>query len=289
MMPSAPAILITIDVEEWFQVENLRPWFPQDQWDFQNSRVESATKRLLDLFDSFDNSVRVTFFVLGWVAQRHPKLVAHIKERGHEIASHGYNHLLNYQLNREALKEDLSKSKQLLEDITGEPVAGYRAPCFSIDKDILKAVQDAGYQYDSSYNSFAGNGRYGAIDISGMYQRGMALQVSAKFIELPISNIITMGQTIPWGGGGYFRLIPPVFFRSGVRHILNKEKAYMLYLHPWEFDPAQPKVPHIRNLPRFRHYLNIAKTHKRLRELILTFRQCRFMTCSQYIHSLQTC
>jgi polysaccharide deacetylase family protein (PEP-CTERM system associated) len=288
-MAKLPAILLTIDVEDWFQVENLRPMFPPDLWERQTARVEWATNRLLDLFDSFEERIQATFFVLGWVAERFPRLVAEIKRRGHEVASHGYGHLLNYRMQREALQADLNRSKSILEQITGAPVLGYRAPCFSINDNILKCVQNAGYRYDSSYNSFDRNGRYGVIDTSsGMRRQGIALRLSSDFVELPISNMTLLGQTIPWGGGGYFRLIPPSLFRSGVRCILKQRKAYMLYLHPWEIDPGQPRIKGISRLAGFRHYLNIANTYQRVSRLISAFHQCRFMTCSQYIRSLQS-
>jgi polysaccharide deacetylase family protein (PEP-CTERM system associated) len=278
-----PCILLTIDVEDWFQVENLRPWFPHSKWHSLPSRVEYNTLRLLDLLDSFAHEVKATFFILGQVAEKFPRLVLRIKDRGHEIASHGYNHLLNNQMEFEALQQDLHKSKVLLEDISGQPVLGYRAPCFSISDDILKAIQDAGYKYDSSYNSFERHGRYGTITINGQARRGIALHVMEGFFELPISNLDVWGQTLPWGGGGYFRIIPLKLFRAGVRRLLKREKAYILYLHPWEIDPDQPRLKEVKGWPALRHYINIDKTYDRLSKLIANFQDCEFLTCSQYL------
>ncbi|RJQ84704.1 MAG: DUF3473 domain-containing protein [Desulfobacteraceae bacterium] len=284
--PSTPIILITVDVEDWFQVENLRPWFPHSRWEVLPSRVESNTHRLLDLFDSFDRKVKATFFILGWIAERYPQLVRRIKQRGHEIASHGHNHLLNDQMDNKTLQEDLHKSKKLLEDISGEQVFGYRAPCFSINDAILKMIQDTGYAYDSSYNSFQRHGRYGRIETNGKRHYGIALRIDNGFFDLPVSNLQVSGQTIPWGGGGYFRLIPPWLFRAGIRRILKRENAYMFYLHPWEIDPDQPRVAEARGVPALRHYINIDKTHDRLTRLIGNFQRCEFRTCTQYLSAM---
>jgi polysaccharide deacetylase family protein (PEP-CTERM system associated) len=283
MNRSNPAILLTVDVEDWFQVENLRPWFPRTHWDAQPSRVESNTQRLLDLFDSFTNKVKATFFILGWIAEKYPTLVRRIKNRGHEVASHGYNHQLNYQMDKPALQEDLRNSKLLLEDISGEPVSGYRAPCFSINDEILEAIRDAGYAYDSSFNSFERHGRYGRIKTNSRKHYGIAFRIENDFFELPISNLEFWGQKIPWGGGGYFRLIPYTFFRAGVGRILRRDNAYMMYLHPWEIDPDQPRGYGVKGLPAFRHYLNLHKTYARLKKLITKFQSCRFYTCRDYL------
>ena len=153
------SILLTIDVEDWFQVENFRHWIPFDSWPSKELRVEKNTHRLLDLFDSFNGqqatgsgqneNLHATFFVLGWLAERLPNLIMEISKRGHEVASHGYNHNLCYKESYGDLKKGLTDSKKLLEDITGQPIFGYRAPNFSIDDNTLKLVRDCGYLYDS--------------------------------------------------------------------------------------------------------------------------------------------
>jgi len=283
MPQSKQSILLTIDVEEWFQVENLRPYFPLPTWDSQKSRIALATHKLLDLFDSFQPKVQATFFILGCIAQKHPQLIMEIKNRGHEIASHGYHHQLNNHMNARELREDLRSSKKLLEDITGAKVPGYRAPSFSINNDILQTIQAAGYSYDSSYNSFERHGRYGKIDTSGKQPHGIAYKIAADFFELPISNLVLAGQTLPWGGGGYFRMIPPKLFRTGIRHILKQNNAYMMYLHPWELDPDQPRPKQASGFPAFRHYLNLDKTFLRLSQLIINLATCQFKTCCQYL------
>jgi polysaccharide deacetylase family protein (PEP-CTERM system associated) len=294
MKQKNPTILLTIDVEDWFQVENLRPVFPPETWDHQELRVEQNTNNLLDLLDSITlnptqtnptNPVhpKATFFILGWIAKRCPSLVKAIASRGHEVASHGNNHLMCNQLNHNDLKEDLSQSKKLLEDITGNKVNGYRAPNFSINDTALNLVQSCDYKYDSSYNNFSKHGRYGTITLNGNPKTGTALKINKNFIELPISNLTIGRQIIPWGGGGYFRFFPPQLFKAGIQRILKKTGAYIFYMHPWEIDADQPRTNQVNRLSAWRHYLNLSKTHNRLKNMIKTFSHCNFPTCSRYL------
>lgn len=285
-MHHLPTILLTIDVEDWFQVENLRPWFPPDRWNEHPLRVEANTHRLMDLFDSFHHPVKATFFVLGWIARRCPQLVREIYNRGHEVASHGLNHLLCNQMAPARLLDDLRTSKHRLEQIIGAPVHGYRAPNFSIDDRVLKQIQQCGYRYDASYNSFERHHRYGRITQAGLPRNGLAIRLGPNFHELPISNLTLAGQTVPWGGGGYFRLLPSLVFNTGVRHILRQTGAYHFYMHPWEVDPEQPRVPSQNGLNTWRHYLNLRKTHTRLQRMITRFQHCRYQTCSQYLATI---
>jgi polysaccharide deacetylase family protein (PEP-CTERM system associated) len=329
--------LLTVDVEDWFQVENFKPWIPFSTWDQRELRVERNVHRLLDLFDSVKVSgnqnsseasetqrttpnqqhtthnqqhttyykhtkkVRCTFFVLGWLADRLPKLVREIQNRGHEVASHGCIHQLPDLLSADALKQDLTDSKKLLEDITGAEVVGYRAPSFSINNDILKTIQDSGYRYDSSYNSFSLHGRYGKISLNGTGKKGIAHKISQYFYELPISNLsiknplsfdlsaFSSGRNkkkrivLPWGGGAYFRLIPLSLFKSGIKKNLRHQDAYVFYAHPWEFDPEQPRVNQAAFNFKFRHYTNLNKSQAKLRSLIESFDHCWFLTCSRYL------
>jgi hypothetical protein len=172
----------------------------------------------------------------------------------------------------------------LLEDILGSPIYGYRAPSFSISHDILEILQNCGYRYDSSFNSFGGNCRYGKLSLNRNGNDSLAHSITDGFYELPISNLAFAGRDLPLGGGGYFRLIPSKLFKKGVRIILKKQKAYIFYIHAWEFDPDQPRVAAASRLSKFRHYHNLKKTKKRLFGLIKDFRDCRFVTCSQYIN-----
>ncbi len=274
-------IMVTVDLEDWFQVENLRPLFPQETWDFCELRVERNVYMLLELFDACH--VEATFFVLGWVAERCRGLVREIARSGHEIASHGYSHRLCGELEGVALGEDILASRELLQDITGEAPAGYRAPNFSITKELTDILGELGFAYDSSYNSFGLNSRYGRAE--GLRQTaGGHLTAGSGILELPVSNLELMGRTVPWAGGGYFRFWPTVVFEHGVARILRKEGRYIFYCHPWEVDPAQPRCAHgIDRVSRFRHYLNLDRTMERLGHFFHRFQGSRFISCSRYL------
>lgn len=313
MVPD-PTILLTVDVEDWFQVENFKSVIPFESWPNRELRVERNVHTILDLLDivklnsqgvrreaqgdlalkpSFtpsrphalapNDSPKATFFILGWLAERLPHLVREIHARGHEVASHGFNHRLCNQCTPNELIEDLTKSKNLLEELIGRPVNGFRAPSFGIGDDMLKMVQEAGYLYDSSYNSSTLNSRYGKIILPKNGETGLAHKLDDRFYELPISNLTWKGRVIPLGGGGYFRLLPLKFFLKGVKKILKEKGVYLFYFHPWEIDPSQPKVKDAPWNFRFRHYCNLKKTYFRLRNLIEGFKACRFLTCVQYL------
>ncbi|MBN1847925.1 MAG: DUF3473 domain-containing protein [Deltaproteobacteria bacterium] len=309
-------ILITIDVEDWFQVENFKQYIPFSSWSSRQLRVEENTHHLLDLFDSIKigsniQHPKATFFVLGWIAQRLPNLIREIHSRGHEVASHGYDHNLCTQCLYDELRKDLTDSKKELEDILGIEIYGYRAPSFSINEDILKTIQDCGYLYDSSYNSFGLHDRYGKINPNADLKQGIAYQISntrdpklKTLFELPISNLVfsiqkstfktknlkstTQNLILPWGGGGYFRLTPFFLFKLGVKQILRKQDTYLFYLHPWEIDPEQPRVSKAPLFYQFRHYSNLNKTHKKLLNFMTSFKRHQFITCKQYITQLMS-
>ena len=318
-------LIITIDVEDWFQVENLRQCIPFSSWQSYELRVEKSTHRLLNLLDSCtlkktttssqsgksclnNNSPHATFFVLGWIANRLPHLVREVYARGHEIGSHGNYHNLGINCSSDDLKRDIMDSKKLLEDIIGDRVYGYRAPRFSINNDILKTIEECGYLYDSSFNPFFMYSRYGHLDLSQNRTRGIAFPISSSrqqatsnkhrsaivnrqssiFFELPISNIRIGKHTLPWGGGGYFRLIPFPIFRLGVQSILREKNTYLFYIHPWEIDPDQPRVNDASVFCKIRHYLNLSKTHSKLSKFIKSFAHCNFITCSQYLDEVGT-
>ena len=286
-------ILLTIDVEDWFQVENFKRWIPYNSWDSQELRVEKNTHKLLELFDSikvganFSKLPKATFFILGWIAERLPHLVREIHDRGHEIASHGFSHALSYNQSKDVLKDDLNKSKSLLEDLIGSSVVGYRAPSFSIDDDVLRVIEESGFLYDSSYNSFSLHDRYGAPSIcSRRNQEKHVVKISKYFYELPISNLQYGRYILPWGGGGYFRILPFSLFRIGVKYILERSNAYLFYCHPWEFDPGQPRVDDASFLFKFRHYMNLKTALNKLTGIINSFSACEFITCSQYLKNI---
>ncbi len=273
-------ILITVDVEDWFQVENFKSWIPFSSWQSRELRVEKNTHKLLDLLDFR----RATFFILGWIAERCPGLVREIHARGHEVASHGYNHRMCNQEPPDILEKDLTESKKRLEDIIGSAVKGYRAPSFSISENVLKIIEESGYQYDSSFNSFAMHGRYGKVDLPLSKKEGIAVKISERFYEIPVSNLNIGKHVFPLGGGGYFRLIPFPLFKQGIHKILKQDGTYVFYMHPWEIDPDQPIVKEASVSYKFRHYTNLKKTESKLSALFETFGYARFMTCRQYLN-----
>ena len=280
-------ILLTIDVEDWFQVENFKPYIPFSSWPEREIRVERNTHRILDLFDSIklanSGRLKATFFVLGWIAERFPELVKEIIKRGHEVASHGYDHHLSLSQTPDAFREDLVKAKEKLEDIAGTEVVGYRAPSFVLNDDVLEIIKACGYTYDASYNSFDKHGRYGRIDLGGSEKFDIAYKMSDHFFELPVSNLKIGKYVIPFGGGGYFRLMPVSVFLMGVRSIIKNEGAFVFYMHPWEIDPGQPRVTAASRLSKFRHYVNIDKTYDRLKLLMETFRHLKYVSCREYL------
>ena len=256
-------ICLSFDVEDWFQVENLREKFQPQTWYKCELRVESNTRKILDLLDK--HNVKATFFVLGWIAERKPALVKEIHSRGHEIASHGYGHIISYELSREEIYEDIKKGKELLESITGDKVVGYRAPNFSVTQDVIDALTTLGFEYDSSYHPFSKNKRYGQLDVD---ERGI-FKLNESLTEIPMSVWKNKFFELSIAGGGYFRLYPYSFFRTLASSYLKKNDYMIMYFHPWEFDPEQPRVKDVKFSYRFRHYVGLGTTLLKLDKLIL--------------------
>lgn len=277
-------ILLTFDVEDWFQVENFKEYIPFSSWSSKELRVEKNTIELLDVLDAGSTPAKATFFVLGWIAEHCPDLVREIHRRGHEVASHGFDHHLCYNQTPDKLRLDLIKSKERLEDITGQEVVGYRAPSFSITDDALRIVREAGYLYDSSFNSYEGHGRYGSLTLPETEKQNQPLHtLSPSFYEIPVSNLKFGKKIIPWGGGGYFRLLPAFLHRIGVKRILKQNGCYTFYMHPWEIDPDQPRVKEAKPFFRFRHYVNLASAKEKLAGLLEANSKNSFQTCKEFI------
>lgn len=261
----APAAM-SIDVEEWFQVENLRRVVSRDSWDGRERRLELTMDRMLSVLDK--QGVRATFFVLGWTAERSPQLVRTIASSGHEVASHGYGHELLQGLDEAAFRDDVTRSKGVLEDLVGQPVEGYRAPSFSITDWALPILRDVGFRYDSSVLPISfRHSRYGRLggDIEPVAMRSGITEVSLSCLRIA-------GQALPWSGGGYFRLVPYPLFRWGIRRILGSSRPYVFYIHPWEFDHEQPRLRGLKRSERLRHYLNLERTEARWTALLRDFR-----------------
>lgn len=258
---------LSIDVEDWFHAENLKPAIARQAWDSLDLRVERNTMRMLDILESCN--VRATFFVLGWVAKKCPQLVRAIARAGHEVASHGYGHELIYALDADTFRTDVTRSKHLLEDLTGSRVRGYRAPSFSITDWAIPILQDAGFEYDSSLVPSLAHDRYGKLQYA---DAGAPISMLGdQFYEIGISCLRVGKRGLPWGGGGYFRLIPYGVWCRGVRLILYSGSPYIFYIHPWEIDPDQPRVNGIRADHQFRHIINLHRCEKRFAMLVRDF------------------
>lgn len=260
--------VFSIDVEDYFQVESMSGVVSRDDWDGIETRVEANTHKILDMLA--EQGIHGTFFVLGWVAERHPELVKAIAAQGHEIASHGMSHRMVYTQTPEVFREETRRSKALLEDICQTEVKGYRAATYSITEKSLWALDilvEEGFQYDSSIFPMR-HDRYGIPDINR--NPHVIHTNSGDIVEIPITIYEKNGIKIPCAGGGYFRLFPywlTRFCLSGVEH----EREFNFYLHPWEVDPGQPRYEDAGWFSKFRHYNNLDKCEARLRRLLSDF------------------
>jgi len=261
----------TVDVEDYFQVSTFERDVPRSTWDRYACRVERNTYRLLDLLDRYD--VPATFFVLGWIADRYPRLVREIDAAGHEIGSHGYWHRLIYRQTPEEFREDIRRSRDVLTSLINQPIAAYRAPSFSITRQSLWALDilaDEGFTVDSSIYPIV-HDRYG---IPGAEPGIHCLETAAgRLWEFPPSVAGFAGMKFPIGGGGYFRLYPLKWTLRGLAGVNRRDRReFMFYVHPWELDPEQPRLTAGNPLSRFRHRVNLAKTEQKLAAVLRSFR-----------------
>ncbi len=263
---------LTIDVEDYFQVTAFEKSISTKDWDRYPLRVEDNTLKILDLLDEFQ--VRATFFVLGWVAEKRPLLIKKIQERGHDIACHGFGHQLIYRIGPEKFRDDIRRSKALLEDISGKRITGYRAPSYSITSESLWAIDilvEEGFLYDSSIFPVI-HDIYGIPDAKRFPYN---IECSSGTIrEFPLSTLklrfLSLETRIPVSGGGYLRLFPAGMIRKAIDHINFREgQPAVLYFHPWEIDPGQPRIK-AGLKSRFRHYVNLDRTMGKLRHLLST-------------------
>ena len=259
---------ITIDVEDYFQVSAFAPYIPRSQWDTRECRIERNVGRILELLA--EHNVKATFFTLGWIAERYPQMVGRIVGAGHEIASHGYGHERASDLSKEALSQDVQRAKHLLEDLSGLPVIGYRAPSFSIGTANLWAfdvLSRAGYRYSSSIYPIK-HDHYGMPD-----SPRFAYRVGCGLLEIPVTTLRVMNRNLPSSGGGYFRLLPYALSRWMLQRVNREDREpAVFYFHPWELDVNQPRIAGINAKTRFRHYVNLARTEGRLKSLLQDFR-----------------
>ena len=274
---------LTIDVEDYFHVSAFEKISPPETWAGRECRVERNTDLILNILDEYN--VKATFFILGWVAERYPQLTRKIAAQGHEIASHGYLHQRVALQDRPTYRADIRRGKSLLEDQIGAAVLGYRAPSYSITRETSWAFDElleAGFQYDSSifpmkhdfygipdWPRFSG---YAVKTAQGWCSGDVAVAGQESIRELPITTLRLGTKNLPIAGGGYFRLLPYSFTRWGLTRINQQEQQpFVFYLHPWEFDPQQPRMAGAGVKSQFRHYLNLKQTEKRFRRLLDDF------------------
>ena len=260
---------LSVDVEDWFQVGAFETVIERDEWDSLASRVEDNVLRILDLFDEAD--VKATFFTLGWVAKRNAPLMRRIVERGHELASHGYDHARVFTFDRKQFAGDLKLARMILEDASGQRVTGYRAPSFSIDHRTPWAymeLAEQGYVYSSSVAPVT-HDHYGWREAPRFAFRPLPW---SDLVEIPVTTAILGGKRVAAGGGGFFRVLPYAFSRWAIRQVNRRdERPAVFYFHPWEIDPKQPRVENAPVKSRLRHYTNLDKMAGKLGELVHEF------------------
>ena len=255
-----------MDVEDYFHAESLRRFCPRSAWDSLEDRTVGNTRRVLDLLDETAN--RGTFFVLGWVAERHPDLVREIAARGHEVASHGFDHELIYRQSPDAFREDVRRARELLQRLSGQEVIGYRAPSYTIVERTLWALPilaGEGYLYDSSIFPIRRR-KYGIPNAPRQPYR-MTLGADTELVEFPLPTVRLPGMNLPATGGAYLRLLPLSLQEWAVRRHLQNRRALVLNVHPWEFDPGQPRLP-VGLRVRWTHYHNLDRTESLTRKLL---------------------
>lgn len=278
---------LTIDVEDYFQVNAFAGHIRFDEWDSYPLRVGDNTRRILDILEEFN--IKATFFILGWVAERLPQMILDIHARGHEIGCHGYGHQLIYAIGPDAFRMDVQRSKEILESLIGEAVNGYRAPSYSITKQSIWALDiliEAGFTYDSSIFPVY-------HDVYGMPDAPRFPYVinrqTGSIREFPLTTyparLGAKEYRLPIAGGGYLRLLPAELLRRGINSINVQEgQPAVLYFHPWEIDPEQPRIKAgLKSC--FRHYLNLNKTEAKLRYL---FKNIKFSTMADVLHKIDT-
>ena len=269
MIPTPIRNAMTIDVEDYFQVSAFASRIARADWDRLPCRVERNVDTILAILQ--EHKTHATYFMLGWVGERYPALVRRIVEQGHELASHGYDHQRVTDQSPNEFRQDITRSKRLLEDLGGVSVQGYRAPSFSIGHSNLWALEclnEAGYRYSSSVYPIR-HDHYGMV---GAPRFAFKPESGRGLLELPVTTVSVFNQNLPAGGGGYFRLLPYSMSRWCIKRVNRvDQQPCIFYFHPWEIDPEQPRVEGLSAKTRFRHYLNLGRTEARLRRLLADF------------------
>ena len=259
---------LSVDIEDWFHVGAFEKTIRREDWDDLACRVEANTDAVLDLFAA--GGVKATFFTLGWVASRYPALIRRIADAGHEVASHGWDHIRVFTMTPQQFADDLVQTRKVLEDTSGVAVTGYRAPSFSIDKRTPWAhevLADAGYSYSSSVAPVV-HDHYGWPEAPRFAFRPVA---GSGLIELPVTTAKFAGRTLAAGGGGFFRLLPYGFSRWAFKQVNAAGEPGIFYFHPWEIDPDQPRVPDAPMRSKIRHYTNLDVMAAKLNRMMAAF------------------
>ncbi|MES2497177.1 MAG: XrtA system polysaccharide deacetylase [Pseudomonadota bacterium] len=260
---------LSVDIEDWFQVGAFERTIRRDDWDALAPRVERNSDAVIDLFDRM--GAKATFFTLGWVAQRYPALIRRIVDAGHELASHGWEHDRVFTMTPAQFRDDLRRTRTLLEDLGGQKVVGYRAPSFSIDKRTPWAheiLAEEGYAYSSSVAPVV-HDHYGWPEAPRFAFRPVA---GSAMLELPVTTARLGGRIVAAGGGGFFRLFPYAFSRWAIRQVNGEQHPAIFYFHPWEIDPGQPRVADAPIRSKLRHYARLGAMEGKLERVIRDFR-----------------
>jgi len=304
--------ILTIDLEDYFQVHAFSNVVRFEDWGNHESRIEHNTCRILEILNGLPQSPvlspqgldsapcsppKATFFILGWLAERYPHLIRKIKKEGHEIACHGHAHQLIYNQSKDEFREDIKRAKAILEDVSGDEVIGYRAPSYSITNKsqwAFEVLMEEGFKYDSSifpiHHDFYGfpqaprfpfrislngnnNYEFQILNFELKAAGHSTLDTPHSLLEFPLSTVRFGGVNFPISGGGYFRLFPYFLIEKGLRRINEEEEQpFIFYIHPWEIDPDQPRINSISRKSRFRHYVNLHKTESKFKNLLSDFR-----------------
>ena len=259
---------LSVDVEDWFQVGAFEHTIAREDWDGLELRVGDNVARILDLFD--EAGVKATFFTLGWIAERNRAAMRAIVDRGHELASHGYDHARVFTLSRTEFAEDLAKSRAILEDAAGQAITGYRAPSFSIDarnRWAHEVLAEHGYAYSSSVAPIV-HDHYGWRDAPRFAFDPVP---GSELVEIPVTTAILRDKRLAAGGGGFFRVLPYGFSRWAIRQVNAEGRPAVFYFHPWEVDPGQPRVAGAPLRSRLRHYTNLSRMAGKLSDLLGDF------------------
>ena len=260
---------LSVDVEDWFQVGAFEDVIERGDWDGLADRVDRNVREILDLFDEVE--AKATFFTLGWVARRHGPLLREVAARGHEIASHGWDHRRVFTMERAEFAEDIAKASKAIEDAAGVRPTGYRAPSFSIDQRTPWAFMELveqGYAYSSSVAPVS-HDHYGWPEAPRFAFKPLPW---ASLVEIPVTTAMFAGKRLAAGGGGFFRVLPYAFSRWAIRQVIRQdERPAIFYFHPWEIDPGQPRVAGAPLKSRLRHYTRLDQMAPKLRQLIREF------------------